>query len=322
MPPSAKKKAKPPPRATKGKQCHEKLISVVKGAQVGTTWVDNPANISEPLIDEVTYKANCIKCFYNKSDGSIEFYYAQAGLLRGERLIASPPSQQPPTSVRRSNDGRRQPFSQSSRWEVTPVTALHNITNDSSCERYRSSKIYTSTRPSKTFPIEFGEGGKTLGGDDTFTLYDATEEEEAITWESHDKTAGVIIKEATHFLTKKQLSYETVSDSFTLEVGQKVGMAVYRTFDIEPEDAVAPEGTAMEEIYGPKFITCIYTGKITKVHARGLSFEHSINTFCGCSGAVIFLLEDYQGARVGKALAVHVGGHPNDSTRANVAFRI
>ncbi|CAB9522226.1 expressed unknown protein [Seminavis robusta] len=99
-------------------------------------------------------------------------------------------------------------------------------------------------------------------------------------------------------------------------------MAVFRTFDIEPEDAVAPPETEMVEVYGTKNMTCIYTGEITEVHARGLSFEHSINTFCRCSGAVIFLLEEYQGGGAGKALAIHVGGHPHDSTRANVAFRI
>ena len=74
------------------------------------------------------------------------------------------------------------------------------------------------------------------------------------------------------------------------------------------------------------FNTCIYTGEITAIHTQKLSFEHSINTFCGCSGAIIFLLDTDQVESAeglgGKALAVHVGGHPNGSTRANVAFVI
>ena len=86
-------------------------------------------------------------------------------------------------------------------------------------------------------------------------------------------------------------------------------MAVYRVFEITPEDAVAAEGTNMEEIYGPMFNTCIYTGEITAVHTQKLSFEH----------LDMDQVESAEGLG-GKALAVHVGGHPNDNTRANVAF--
>lgn len=93
---------------------------------------------------------------------------------------------------------------------------------------------------------------------------------------------------------------------------------------LRPEDAVAAEGTNVEEIHGPLFDTCICTGEIAAVHTQKLSFEHSINAFCGCSGAIVFLLDTDQVESAeglgGKALAVQVGGHPNDNTRANVAF--
>ena len=54
---------------------------------------------------------------------------------------------------------------------MTPATALHNITNDCPEEVYDSSKIYTSTRPSKSFKIKFDEGGKILEPQDAFILY-------------------------------------------------------------------------------------------------------------------------------------------------------
>jgi hypothetical protein len=69
----------------------------------------------------------------------------------------------------------------------------------------------------------------------------------------------------------------------------------------------------------------IYTGEITYVGMYHI--EHNINTYDGCSGAIIFLLDtDDQLATVnqedrGKAIAVHVG-YGGELLHSNIGFKI
>eukprot|EP00978_Attheya_sp_CCMP212_P007936 scaffold18449_cov49-Attheya_sp.AAC.4 len=80
----------------------------------------------------------------------------------------------------------------------------------------------------------------------------------------------------------------------------------------------------LEDFYGQKLQACIYTGEATEVSSakNGQTFSHNINTFEGCSGAVVFLLDQNQEIEVEEELhdmagGVHVGGL--DSTN-NIAF--
>jgi len=91
MPAAKKKASSPQARKSKGKQQNEKLIlGTVHGELVGTTWVDQKSRISQALVDEVTHKANCIKMFCTKTNGTDGSHCGQAGLIRGERLNKSP----------------------------------------------------------------------------------------------------------------------------------------------------------------------------------------------------------------------------------------
>eukprot|EP00980_Cylindrotheca_fusiformis_P010834 scaffold2447_cov110-Cylindrotheca_fusiformis.AAC.16 len=116
-------------------------------------------------------------------------------------------------------------------------------------------------------------------------------------------------------------------------VGQKIGMVVYRNFEVTPEDAGMSRNSItaeeLRQVFGRENRVNIYTGQITKVSPNQKAFEHNINTFRGCSGAVIFLLDvDQEGCGViesdyGKAIAVHVGGDRlSDGTIVNFAFKI
>jgi len=69
----------------------------------------------------------------------------------------------------------------------------------------------------------------------------------------------------------------------------------------------------IEEIYGTPNSVNIYTGMITYVGKDHI--EYTCNAFTGCSGAVVFLLDQDQPPSVqrsdyGKAVAVHSGSHP------------
>jgi hypothetical protein len=144
-------------------------------------------------------------------------------------------------------------------------------------------------------------------------------------------TAEAIANEASHF-TKKECTFQKMErEDFHFQVGQKIAISVFRDFDIAPADTgvatIAPE--KILEIYGKKGEVNIYTGEIKRVVEDGLCFEHDINTFEGCSGSIVFLLdqqldgvgvveEDY-----GKAVALHVGGDiVGEGVIRNFAFKI
>jgi hypothetical protein len=77
-------------------------------------------------------------------------------------------------------------------------------------------------------------------------------------------------------------------------------------------------------VYGQKFQVCIYTGQVTEISTNSRTFCHNINTFEGCSGAIIFLLDRNQPDDVaaelhGMAVGINVGGLDKES---NIGFLI
>lgn len=142
-------------------------------------------------------------------------------------------------------------------------------------------------------------------------------------WADGDVSFGSEITGPNSSLTKKPRLFVKAPDAFRLEVGHKIGMAVYRTFDISHEDAYAPISVTLTDIYGPKHQVCIYTGEVTEVSEQSDTFCHSINTFEGCSGAVVFLLDQGQDAPQevadGMAVGIHVGGLDRNN---NIAFML
>jgi hypothetical protein len=76
-------------------------------------------------------------------------------------------------------------------------------------------------------------------------------------------------------------------------VGQKIGIVVYRDFVVTAEDVGMPKNTLSNDylrgIYENR--VNIYTGQTTRFSPNGNAFEYDTNTFAGCSGAVILLLD-------------------------------
>ena len=302
---------------------NDKLINAGRHVEpLGPAWVDDTGAITQSLANAVFHRAMCLETFYSTLNGSEESYYGQMGLIRGERLTSSP------DNVDRSEAKRQKrsaALTLSSCFRATPHTALHNVINEEE-ETYDRATLHCASPPMKSSTIKFPEGGRELTENDLIEIFPATEEDEAFMWESRDVTIGNVIADPNHFLTKKPFSYEKVPDGFELRAGQKIGIAVYRMFDITAEDAGAAEGEDLTKIYGKKNLVCIYTGEITEPSSKGLAFQHSINTFCGCSGAIVFLLDKNQSdeevkRHVGKAIGVHVGGAP-EGHLTNVAFKI
>lgn len=309
---------------------HERLVNQERSLQPkGISLVDDPDAVSSRLLSEVQCKAMCFEVTYKGSDGHVRPpYYGQIGLIRGRRLTPSPSNERAPKRQRVEFS----PDLPLSRFEATPTSALHNITNYPYLDEiYSSSKVFY-TNPSQTAEnLEFLESGRVLTATDAVALVpeDATQDQPAFSWKSHDVTEGAVICDANHFLTDKRLSFEKVPATFDVVRGLKVGVAVYRNFDIEDVDAGATlSDQQLLSLFGSKGSVCVLTGEVTTVHDNNLTFEHSINTYRGCSGATIFLLDQRQleAAQIhaGKAVGVHVGGKPNHcgGNPANVGFQI
>jgi hypothetical protein len=124
------------------------------------------------------------------------------------------------------------------------------------------------------------------------------------------------------------IPFHMVDRDFVCKVGMKIGIVVYSNVGADLDDALSPQnqleaGVHLEDIFGQPRNVMIFTGGITEVGSE--YFEHDINTFPGCSGAIVFLLDNRQPAFVSrddykKAIGVHVGYKPG--LRTNIAFML
>jgi hypothetical protein len=117
-----------------------------------------------------------------------------------------------------------------------------------------------------------------------------------------------------------------------LEVGQSVGIAVLFKSQFKPtnktiagvgENNVVTSDKEIDLIYGSQHTVNIYRGQI--IYVGESHIEYDINSFTGCSGAIVFLLDKNQPPSVqscdfGKAV-VHSQSHPILSKR-NLGFKI
>lgn len=107
-----------------------------------------------------------------------------------------------------------------------------------------------------------------------------------------------------------------------VRVGDSVGLVSYRhgqltrsrISNLSAEDYEALVAS-LPTIYGLSRQICVLTGKVMAVGTE--TFTHSINTYRGCSGGAIVLLD---GPDAGKCVGIHTGGVPGSS--CNAAIRI
>jgi hypothetical protein len=187
------------------------------------------------------------------------------------------------------------------------LTAKHNLENDGE-ETYLRTTAKCFDQVEKDITLPDGGCART----------ERIQVRPEITWSADEISFGDTITDPSNVLTKACRLFEKVPNTFRLRAGHRIGVLVYRTFDITHEDAKAPLNTDLVQVYGQKVQACIYTGQVTEISANGRTFCHDINTFNGCSGAIIFQLDRNQSDDVvaefhGRAVGINVGGLDVDS---------
>eukprot|EP00978_Attheya_sp_CCMP212_P016202 scaffold42250_cov44-Attheya_sp.AAC.1 len=295
-----------------------------KTQQYGQTKVDNPASISKDLAAEVAMKAFLLKTFFAPPGTPLARpSQGQVGFVRGAERIQSSPG------------GRAQ-------YAVTPITAKHNLRHIQTKAKHGGREIVLDAMSTESYPpwdhesklyLWFEDLNWTPTAADRFVLRGAKSDNTMIWPFGNDVSMGNKISSYTQGVTGEDASFELVRKSgFKLEAGQKIGIAVFSehpptkvTASYDPEHPSNYSAETLKEVFGEAKQVNIYTGEIILVGDNHI--EHNINSFTGCSGAVIFLLDKEQPSSVdkdldiGKAIAVHVGSHPSIRTR-NIGFRL
>jgi hypothetical protein len=144
-------------------------------------------------------------------------------------------------------------------------------------------------------------------------------------WEyGRDVVLGDRIDSLPNCVLNSMSAFELVSADFVIHAGQKVGIAVYSKNGATAESTgAALDDDEAQYIYGEKDRCHIYTGEITYVADHHI--EYDVNTFGGCSGAIVFLLDMNQPTTVnpedyGKAIAVHTGS--STALATNLGFKL
>ena len=286
---------------------------------MGQAFVSDPNAISTQLVTVVARKACQIKTTFVDAEGFDGDSYGSGGLLRGKEIVGTPEPENPPAKATTPPRPKKKvKLENYSSYEVTPVTAKHNLALEEEGDEYDGTRIeFPGFPPMK---IHMPDGGCMMT--EHILVRPATEGIRAIHTEDNDYSFGETVATPERALTKMPFLFQLAPPTFRLQVGHNIGMTVYRTYEISHGDADANKSIDLTMIYGSPGQACIYTGTVTEISANGKTFGHNINTFEGCSGALVFLLDRNQPNNVdetlhGLVVGIHTGG-VDDNT--NLAF--
>ena len=277
----------------------------------GAGHVDDTDLISMQLVRQVLSKCVPMSIFLKKDNAKTSWGKqgrGHGGFICREVLLSSPGGS---TAEFRS---------------VYPVTAKHNLRHvlpegDETRTSYTPSIVTLELSANKKIYPSWDELGWEPTRSDYFNLREGLDARPAYCKYSFDMSVGGLIEDVENPACLGAASFRKVRQSFKPEKGQKVGIAIRFTEDSRPTpetivgaaDIEALKDLNIDTYYGQPGHVNIYTGEIKYVGPKHI--EYSINSFTGCSGAVVFLLDQNQPDSVdqtdwGKAIAVHSGAHP------------
>jgi len=287
----------------------------------GFGHVDDSKFISKELVRQVLPKCAPLEIKLRKGGTALwaKKGHAHAGFIRGEILQSSP-------------GGSTATFC-----SVRPVTAKHNLRRvwDEVTGLHYIPKEANILLSDIEIDILWDDLDWVPTRADFLNLREGKEALPAFSEYGFDACVGQVIADAENPACAAKASFQKVRGDFKFEKGQKVGMAVFFTSQSKPtretikgaDDGEIPDDFGelkIKNFYGETDQVNIYTGEIKYVGPKHI--EYSINSFTGCSGAVVFLLDKDQPASVdqsdwGRAVAIHSGAHPLMSDR-NYGFLI
>jgi len=248
------------------------------GDTVGTSFVSDPSAISRQLVDIISPKA-CQLCVIfrdNITGEELPPAYGSGGLLRGPKIAGTPESRQAQAPQRESPARKKAKFEEFASYEVTPATAKHNLKAEDGEEYVRSIIQFPGTGP---IEIVMPDGGCVM--EEYIIVRPATDDVSAFATEDNDISFGSKETTPEKTVTKMPFLYQQVPNTFEIRAGHMIGMAVFRKYSIDHEDAEAPSSLDLTSRYGSIHQACIYTGKVTEISENGKTFCHNINTFEG-----------------------------------------
>jgi hypothetical protein len=221
---------------------------------------------------------------------------------------------------------------------VYPFTAKHNLrrAQDDNKGWFQPSEAFLQLSGGIEIKVDWEDLGWIVDGEARVDLREGKEALPAFCQFGVDLSVGNLITDAEHPACVASHSFErVVRKGFKLEKGMKVGIAVKFSDDSKPnresisredEDEI-PESFGDDDLkryFGETGKVNIYTGEIKYVGPTHI--EYSINSFTGCAGCIVFLLDQDQPPSVdqndwGKAIAIHSGAHPTMMDR-NFGFLI
>jgi hypothetical protein len=210
------------------------------------------------------------------------------------------------------------------------IIAKHNLRS------YLDDAAYGLEARSAELLLPMAQGRAILKFNDLNWRYDSQSSvllREDVAWSfGIDISVGKPIESYTDGITSEQVSFQLARPTFSFEKGQRVGIAVYMkrkpTLLTARHSAEHPLPNVSDDdllsVFGSPGNVNIYTGKITLMGDHHI--EYDINSFTGCAGAIVFLLDENQPESVhegdyGKAIAVHGGAHPTLTNR-NLGFKL
>lgn len=305
--------------------CDERK-QVVIGSQ---GFIDDSDSMSEDQQKEMWLKVFVIQIEVNmdtENNPDLRYRHAQAGMLRSTKI-------------------RLPDAHQGSRYKVIPVTAKHNMETKPGKGKPQEGgiklKYVTRARLQRVPFIDIGVEAVPLNQRTYVKLRDRGPETALQLPLGLDVAYGAVIEHPDNDFTRKFVSFDVVDHDFELEERQKVGIVVWRRGRIYEAEALDPYAvdddvdeqshqyklTEEEEkrYYGPPKKPVILTGEITGIYEGGKVFRHNINTYPGCSGAVIFLLDKHQTESVserdmGCVIGVHAGGRSEERFNLGMAI--
>jgi hypothetical protein len=212
-----------------------------------------------------------------------------------------------------------------------PVTAKHNLRQVNSYHPI-AAKLQV---PGAQVEFDSGDLDWLPAPADSIDLRAGVEARSAVCPWGSNVSVGTLISGPENPATDARLASTKIRISFNLKEGQNVRIAVLFIEESKPKastiagafdfDMPVNEADILRRIYGRSGEANIYTGKIKYVGATHI--EYHINSFTGCSGTIVFLLDEHQPedsvqeCDYGKAVAIHSGAHPSQGDR-NYGFML